>query len=572
MADGGDKGSRERTADGSNTGEKTRVVRDLEVALEMREIQKLKEALKAAEDVEIANSLVEYALLMLADLEGKCSPNGLSTEASILKMLEIAIELKDPSKLQAMLSRAKELKLENSVVEYAYLTLTDIEAKRSQQNQEKKDDLKSSKCDSDSKTLKKTKPDTPQKREIVNAGFGRKSSEVEVKVPTKELKTYEAKFVLPIESEGKKKTLSKRSPKSKTKRKTKTVCAKINNKFTAKEKRDLAERLAKRKEDNARKSFHTPVENEILRKLEMEMDGASLTEQPDSDEKEVCVESLIRGNINSYVDLFYLTHRAGSELPIVDRHKLPWIAQKLTEAENCERNGQNRMAYRFFSKVAHYFQTTADHSTAVHFFSKGKEWSSDIDENPELRIQSSCSLGDTYSMLETPDQAINCFKEALKKSTDMKNSKTTATALQDNYNIGVASCSLAKLHLRMARSCPVDEKKDILSAALRFARNFKEMANKTKNLENKSYAHKVIADVITEQGDIKGAYSEFLKSLKAAEDAESTRSLQKARAAIGEAELRNERFEEAVKHLEIAFELAKEMSQTSIRKFTYLVL
>ena len=96
----------------------------------------------------------------------------------------------------------------------------------------------------------------------------------------------------------------------------------------------------------------------------------------------LCVDTLIEGYVQSYVDFFYLTHRAdpnpdpnqpeSSEAEIVvPLQDMMLIKKNLTDAESARRQGDTRTVYDSYDKLAKYYQEQGqDLKTAVYFYEK----------------------------------------------------------------------------------------------------------------------------------------------------------------------------------------------------------
>jgi hypothetical protein len=95
---------------------------------------------------------------------------------------------------------------------------------------------------------------------------------------------------------------------------------------------------------------------------------------------DICMEILMEGFVQSYVDFFYLTHRPdpvpdptreGIEREInVPLNEMRFIRDNLQAAERARRQGETRVVYESYNKLAQYFQEVSDCRTGIYFYEK----------------------------------------------------------------------------------------------------------------------------------------------------------------------------------------------------------
>jgi hypothetical protein len=95
---------------------------------------------------------------------------------------------------------------------------------------------------------------------------------------------------------------------------------------------------------------------------------------------DICMEILMEGFVQSYVDFFYLTHRPdpvpdptreGVEREInVPLNEMLFIRDNLQAAERARRQGETRVVYESYNKLAQYFQEVNDCRTGIYFYEK----------------------------------------------------------------------------------------------------------------------------------------------------------------------------------------------------------
>ena len=95
----------------------------------------------------------------------------------------------------------------------------------------------------------------------------------------------------------------------------------------------------------------------------------------------VCTECLVEGNVQSFVDLFYLTHALDSSsgyggdeqdnsASLTSFETLQFLKHKLTEAEVANRQAENDAVFEAYEDIAKHYQSQHDFKTAVYFLTK----------------------------------------------------------------------------------------------------------------------------------------------------------------------------------------------------------
>jgi hypothetical protein len=105
-----------------------------------------------------------------------------------------------------------------------------------------------------------------------------------------------------------------------------------------------------------------------------------------TDKQSLCIDILVAGHVNSFVDFFYLTHRAEDDSaatasasaagagapaanpPPIPDSKLPSIMSHLTSAERAHRRGDSEQVYASYEALAHDFHATQDYKTSIYFY------------------------------------------------------------------------------------------------------------------------------------------------------------------------------------------------------------
>uniref|UniRef100_A0A7S0ET62 Tetratricopeptide repeat protein 29 n=1 Tax=Hanusia phi TaxID=3032 RepID=A0A7S0ET62_9CRYP len=100
----------------------------------------------------------------------------------------------------------------------------------------------------------------------------------------------------------------------------------------------------------------------------------------------VCTECLVEGNVQSFVDLFYLTHSQDSAKEEQSQQQavlkeesttsfatydvLQFLKNKLTEAEVAQREGGYDVVFESFMETAKHFKSKSDHKRVIYFLTK----------------------------------------------------------------------------------------------------------------------------------------------------------------------------------------------------------
>ena len=93
----------------------------------------------------------------------------------------------------------------------------------------------------------------------------------------------------------------------------------------------------------------------------------------------VCTECLIGGHVQSFIELFYLTHLTQQSAASIENQKisseissgtLHFLKQILTRAENSQRSGDLLAVVDSYKALAEHYEAEDDHRTALYFTEK----------------------------------------------------------------------------------------------------------------------------------------------------------------------------------------------------------
>ena len=201
---------------------------------------------------------------------------------------------------------------------------------------------------------------------------------------------------------------------------------------------------------------------------------------PSADKQSLCVDLLMRGYINSYVDLFYLTHRhdhqttafstanntdaqhsssaansrsarssiitstandttsSSASRPstmLIPSSSLPFLSHQLSTAEHYHRLAQPSPIFAAYTALSHYFTQLRDYKTAVYFQDKTLELADNLCSAAAAAggagvagmgrvylpviVQSLAELGGLYEAMEQPKAAIAHFERCGRVAREM---------------------------------------------------------------------------------------------------------------------------------------------------------
>lgn len=234
---------------------------------------------------------------------------------------------------------------------------------------------------------------------------------------------------------------------------------------------------------------------------------------------------LVEGFIDSFVDFFYLTHRApaggrggaeGSEAPPLDT--MTFIKSHLTAAEEVGRRGDHVRVFEHYTELADHFFQGGDVKTAVYYYEKGAD--------------AATAAGDAAC------QSVAC--------------KKLGVAHESMGNV-TSAIELLERHLALAQQ--LQDPQQVTSACFRLIEVYGTCARE-----------------LEEKGDLEGALEVYSKSLQAAISAKDVRSQGLATHRLGLLYRRLGRPQEAVEHQKRYAELSKQLGDQQGEAAAYAAL
>lgn len=143
------------------------------------------------------------------------------------------------------------------------------------------------------------------------------------------------------------------------------------------------------------------------------------------DKQSLCIDILVSGHVQAYVDFFYLTHRPEvdvpeeEEEPVVDEqvgipsNMLPHVKTQLAEAEVARRRGDTQAVFASYRQLADFFTGLDDQRTAIYFWEKCLEITQ-LTSDTEGEKQATRSLGMTHEASKDVPAAIKQYEMLLR--------------------------------------------------------------------------------------------------------------------------------------------------------------
>lgn len=118
------------------------------------------------------------------------------------------------------------------------------------------------------------------------------------------------------------------------------------------------------------------------------------------DKQTLCIDILVSGHVQAFVDFFYLTHRPEVEPSDEPQEEqvgipsamLPLVKTQLAEAEVARRRGDTQAVFGSYRQLADFFTGLADQRTAIYFWEKCLEITQ-LTSDADGEAQATRSLG-----------------------------------------------------------------------------------------------------------------------------------------------------------------------------------
>lgn len=138
------------------------------------------------------------------------------------------------------------------------------------------------------------------------------------------------------------------------------------------------------------------------------------------DKQSLCIDVLVNGYCQAYVDFFYLTHRpepTGSEEKPdeagIPPAKLPFVKSHLADAEAARRQGDTKAVFASYKELAAFFIDLSDQRTAVYFWEKCLEIAR-LTSDVAGEAEATCALGVAHERLRDTATAVSFYEKLLR--------------------------------------------------------------------------------------------------------------------------------------------------------------
>jgi len=308
----------------------------------------------------------------------------------------------------------------------------------------------------------------------------------------------------------------------------------------------------------------------------------------------LCIDSLISGDVDSFVDLFYLTHRTDKGAEVFngdgdDSHKsvenMVYLKNLLCSGERAQRNGDSESSHNSYKELGLHFYDLEDYRTALYFSEKALEMS----QRGEDRVQQAhmySVLGNVYDKMNNIESAIKFHLKHVAIASEEGETEDVVVARQNLVNVFRRSAQekeeagdytgavdLYQQCLKIASEANDTENEGKVLYRLGMAYHHLEQphdAIKTlkqylnlcvsgKNVQGEGEARAALAECFRSIGDVSVAVSHLEKYLKIAQDSDDSKSVVAASTSLGDIHNSEGNYKEAVKYFEDAFETAKSL-------------
>ena len=329
------------------------------------------------------------------------------------------------------------------------------------------------------------------------------------------------------------------------------------------------------------------------------------------DKQSLCIDILVSGHVQAYVDFFYLTHRpevdvGDSEEPQEEQvgipsAMLPLVKTQLAEAEVARRRGDTQAVFASYNQLADFFTGLADQRTAIYFWEKCLEITQ-LTSDAEGEAQATRSLGMAHEASGDLIAAIKQYEQLLRLTQrigDVGGSQQanehlvvayqTLAAEREGADEQGAALEYREKCLEAARACgdPSKESKAQfqlgqahetlgdaahLKKALGHYESYLALSEKADDVEAQGAACYALAQVYQRMQDGEQSLTHLQRFLQLAQTSGKLTAQAEACCSLGVLYNQQSDFASAVQYLERYFELARQIGDRQIidKARTYL--
>ena len=240
------------------------------------------------------------------------------------------------------------------------------------------------------------------------------------------------------------------------------------------------------------------------------------------DKQTLCIDILVSGHVQAFVDFFYLTHRpevepTDDEVPEeqvgIPSAMLPLVKTQLAEAEVARRRGDTQAVFGSYKQLADFFTGLADQRTAIYFWEKCLEITQ-LTSDAEGEAQATRSLGMAHEASGDLLAAIKQYEQLLRLT---QSTGDVTGSQQANEHLFVAYQSVAAE--REGEGEP-HQALEYREKCLEASRACGDASKESKAQYNLGQAHEGLADTEHLKKAL-GHYEQYLSLSEKAEDVEA---------------------------------------------------
>jgi len=163
---------------------------------------------------------------------------------------------------------------------------------------------------------------------------------------------------------------------------------------------------------------------DLTQKLEQSQDR--LMKVKGLDKQQLCIDLLMVGCVQSFVDFFYITHRksASSENPLeqeseeveIPEDTLIFLKETLETAESARRNKNYQHCFESYNNLAEYFEKVPDLRSAMYFYQRCSDVATEVDARESI-AKANLNLGTCEEQNSNWQSAMEFHEKALDIAT-----------------------------------------------------------------------------------------------------------------------------------------------------------
>ena len=262
--------------------------------------------------------------------------------------------------------------------------------------------------------------------------------------------------------------------------------------------------------------------------------------------EDVCIELLVGGHVQSFVDLFHLTQTSSekgtssNQQETLSGDNLHYVKDKLISAEMSRRVGKTNNVYEAYTALADFFHTSGETDTSVLFYEKGLE-TAQASKNRLSEAKANHNMGVAQQAAGNTDKAIVYHERELAMAED----------LEDEEQIRLAAAELSIVYKKKA-----EEVKD--EDELLFREKCLAASKRSGNIKTEGVAHYYLGKSCVKLGQYARAISSVERYIEISKDLSDVKGEGAGCAVLAVALREQGKNVDAVRHLDRFLAIAKE--------------